>query len=273
MPVLRPTTVLLAALALAAAPVPAQVARPTPTPALLAAITARGRAMARFERAAASASRSLLSTRPDTARVRQYVVRPTAAGWSVHFGRLSAARDTFYEAYVVTPAAGDSAVTIQQREPGRVGAEVDRAAAAAALLAQDAFGPPTRPYNSFVIPAERGEWWVYLLPAQTEPELYPHGGDVRYRVSADGRRILATRRMHADVVDVRMAAGETGHAHGPALDEVPEDSDVYFVLTRRPRAPELIETTLYDYRVEVDGSIRYVRHLKAGTAGDRAGRG
>ena len=266
------------ALCLLAAPVAAQGTRTSapveePTVRALEGITARGRALARFQDAAGRASRALLSIQPDSARVRQYVVRETADGWAVRFGRLSASRDTFFEAYVVTPGASDTAVTVQQRPVNAAAPEVDRAAAAAARVAQEAFGVPTRPYNSFVIPATYGEWWVYLLPAQTDARVYPHGADVRYRVSVDGRRILETRRMHAALELVRMDSDATAHAHGAPDHELPEDSDVYFVLTRQPLVPELIETPRYDYRVEVDGSIRYVRHLRSGTAGDRAGRG
>jgi hypothetical protein len=42
------------------------------------------------------------------------------------------------------------------------------------------------------------------------------------------------------------------------MDDIPEDSDVFHVLARSPKVPELVVTEKYVYQVKVDGSIIYV---------------
>ena len=42
------------------------------------------------------------------------------------------------------------------------------------------------------------------------------------------------------------------------LDDVPEDTDVFHVLSRKPSVPQLIATRKYVYQVAVDGSINYL---------------
>jgi hypothetical protein len=39
---------------------------------------------------------------------------------------------------------------------------------------------------------------------------------------------------------------------------MPEDTDVFHVLTRKPRAPELVITKEFVFQVEPDGSIQYL---------------
>ena len=37
-----------------------------------------------------------------------------------------------------------------------------------------------RPYNVAVLPAEKEQIWVYLVPARRTPNVWPLGSDVRY---------------------------------------------------------------------------------------------
>jgi hypothetical protein len=104
---------------------------------------------------------------------------------------------------------------------------------------------------------------VYLTPGTDFTSSFPFGDDVRFRVSAEGDRIIETRRMHKGLV-VEDHAGAAGarlasRSHKTTLRDEPEDSDVYHVLTRRPQAPELIETRHFRYTVDIDGSIRLVQ--------------
>jgi hypothetical protein len=137
----------------------------------------------------------------------------------------------------------------------------DIAARARALdLARADFGVPTRPYNAAILPAGNGEWFVYLVPAQTRPDVFPLGGDVRYRVSADGRRILIKRRLHNSILEyAEPASSDKGKPvarfHTAVLDEIPEDTDVFHVLVRRPRVPEYVLTDKYVYRIDISGQI------------------
>jgi hypothetical protein len=43
--------------------------------------------------------------------------------------------------------------------------------------------------------------------------------------------------------------------HTAVLDDRPEDTDVFHVLTRQPRLPELIASRSYYFRIALDGRI------------------
>jgi hypothetical protein len=39
-----------------------------------------------------------------------------------------------------------------------------------------------RPYNVAALPAEKGQIWIYVVPAPTRVGIWPLGGDVRYLI-------------------------------------------------------------------------------------------
>jgi hypothetical protein len=47
------------------------------------------------------------------------------------------------------------------------------------------------------------------------------------------------------------------------VDDIPEDTDVFYVLARKPAVPEWIGTRNYVYRVEIDGTIKYIMTMEA----------
>lgn len=134
------------------------------------------------------------------------------------------------------------------------------AAARAIDIARADFGTPTRNYNSAVLPAGNGEWFVYLIPAQTRAGVYPLGGDVRYRISADGTRILVKRRLHNVILEYSAPPPSAkglpfARFHSAVLDDIPEDTDVFHVLVRDPKVPEYVLTDKFVYRINIDGSM------------------
>lgn len=46
--------------------------------------------------------------------------------------------------------------------------------------------------------------------------------------------------------------------HTAVVDELPEDTDVFLVLSRKPSVPELIATKTYIYVIDQDGRINYI---------------
>jgi hypothetical protein len=107
--------------------------------------------------------------------------------------------------------------------------------------------------------AGSGEWFVYLLPAPTRFGYWPHGGDARYRISADGRTLREKRRLHNTVVEYgpppadgsrRVAAG-----HSAVVRDMVEDTDVFLVLTRRPPLSEYIVSDTFYFSIDLDGRI------------------
>jgi hypothetical protein len=108
-----------------------------------------------------------------------------------------------------------------------------------------------------------GSWWVYILPAPNREGAWPLGDDMRFRVAADGRSVLETRRMHLGTLEFdrskrpaesRMVAG----MHRTIVSDLPEDTDVFHVLTRSPRVFEYVFTPRFLYQINEDGSIRFV---------------
>ncbi len=256
---------------LAASPLPAQQAtrQPAdtghtvtpPTPDSLAAITDRGRRLARSDLAAWHATDAVLALKPSPGEVRGYVALREGATWLVEFGRMSEDSSAFLVAYDArqTDARPDSFL-VTRHDPARRDTSRFLRAARAVDLARAAFTPDRRPYNTMVLPLDDATWFVYIVPAQTQPTVYPLGGDVRYHVSADGRRILETRRLHNAVIEFTGAPPKPGSTlqagtHSAVRDDIPEDTDIFHVLVRQPAVPEYIVTNAFVYRVDVDGSI------------------
>jgi hypothetical protein len=46
--------------------------------------------------------------------------------------------------------------------------------------------------------------------------------------------------------------------HTHVLDETPEDTDIFHVLSRKPAVPELIRIEHFVFVVEADGGIKYM---------------
>lgn len=227
---------------------------------LLAGITARGRELAAYDVAAWHATDAVEALPGKRSPINAFIARTDSNGrWVVSFGLLTEARDTFYRAYEAIQGDTPEQFSVKVHSLPEPMTGYERAAAAALRLGIDTFGTVQRPYNAYVIPAPGGEWWVYLLPAQTQWGVYPHGGDVRYRVSPDGATILETHRMHNTVIDRQMPDSAVSGMHTAVVDTLPEDSDVFLVLSRAPRKPEYVVSDCCIYAVQLDGRIIRIR--------------
>ena len=147
---------------------------------------------------------------------------------------------------------------MKRHDPPKEDADFYLAAAKAIDTALADFRGEDRPYNVAALPSKSGEVYVYVLPAQTKQGVYPHGGDARYLVSRDGAKIVEKRQMHRSILEMEIGPGTEGGYHTAVVDNAPEDTDVFYVLSRKPRAPEFIMTEKFLYRVEPDGTIKYV---------------
>jgi hypothetical protein len=135
-------------------------------------------------------------------------------------------------------------------------------AANAIAVTEGSFRPiAQRRYNTAVLPNDDGSAYVYFYPAQIDPEIFPLGGDERYRVSADGKTILEDHRMHQSILDVAPSAptGTTAVAgwHTDIFSDVPEDTDVFHVLARTPPTPDYVSAEGQMYKIAIDGTITY----------------
>jgi hypothetical protein len=234
----------------------------------LDAITSRGRLIAGYDFAAWHASDAIRALQPREELVRAYIARPKPGGiWEVAFGRLNTRADTFRIAFraIQREARSTLFTTYEMRPPSP---DVDyflRAARAVELCITD-FGRQPRPYNVIVIPAgDVEDWYVYLVPAPTVIGVWPHGGDLRYRVRTDGRRIVERRRMHNTVLEYppppeRDGAKLVSSWHTALLDDRPEDTDVFHVLTREPRLTEIVMSRSFAFVIDTTGRIAAYVH-------------
>jgi hypothetical protein len=232
-----------------------------PTPADLAAVTQRGRSLAEYDIAIKSGGDVIRDLAPDNSKSRYYIASKTEAGWQVVAGSFNSAHSQFLEAFQARQGTSREYFTAKRLDPPVATTGFYFHAARAFDLALKDFGALSRPYNFYAIPAAPGQLYVYLLPAQTTAGIYPLGGDVRYTFSADGAKMLDKRPMHKKVLDFDMHLPDkvkaiNGGAHSHVMSLSPEDSDVFYVLTRKPSVPEYVRTLDKKiYRVNPDGTI------------------
>jgi hypothetical protein len=235
---------------------------PLPSIAELAAITARGRMLEEYDVASWHATDAVQDLTPEKGSTRYYIAKMAKSGWVVVFGRLNDAHDKFLAVYEATQGTRPEFFTTKKYDPPLESNGFYLSAAKAFDAALKDLGPVNRPYNAYAIPSETAQLYVYLLPASDKDGVYLLGGDARYTFSADGSTLLEKRQMHKTILEFNSNDKSSGikkleagyHTH--VLSNVPEDSDVFYVLSRKPSIPEYIGTmdkTIYI--VQVDGTI------------------
>jgi hypothetical protein len=122
------------------------------------------------------------------------------------------------------------------------------------------FHAEKRQYNVAVLPAPSNQLYVYVMPAQTQNDVYPLGGDARFLVSADGNAIVERHRMHNDILEYHIQTPKdtkpAGSWHTHVLSNEPEDTDVFLVLTRKPPMPEYVGMQNHKiYVIDAEGNI------------------
>ncbi len=253
---------LLIALLLCAPPLLAEKNKPL-SDSELAEITARGRFLAGYDNASWHATDAVLAFKPENGILRSYVARKTEAGWVVDFGGFNETGDAFMIVYEATQGASPQQFTVRTYDPPLKDTGYFYLAAKAIVVSLHDFHRENRPYNTYVLPLDSGQMYVYIVPAQTVDGVFPLGGDVRYLVSADGSKIIEVRRLHATIIEFTNSA-PGGHQqvagfHTHVLTDVPEDTDVFYVLRRKPPLPEYIGTKSHTYEVDTDGTIKCVK--------------
>jgi hypothetical protein len=222
--------------------------------------------LAEYDTAAWHATDAVKALKPDETQVHRYLARKTEDGWIVVFGKLNDEQSQFRISYEATARSADGKFRAKALKKLRVDDDFFLRAARATDTAFAAFGTPSRPYNVAALVAPEGQWWVYLVPASTQTGVWLIGADVRYLISPDGKEIRETRRMHKEVIAPTppppRGATTAGGYHTHVLSDVPEDTDVYLVLSRRPRVPEFVGTRSFIYMVETNGAIHFVTTMQ-----------
>ena len=257
-------TTTLVVLLLASIATFAQTERTTPaSEAELAQITERGRNLAAYDVAAWHGTDAVRALQPEEGSVVRYIAKRTGDRWTVAFGRLNEARDKFLIAYEAIQGETPTEFKGSKIGPPREDTGFFLFAARAIDAALADFKGEARPYNVAVLPAPSDQLYVYVVPAQTKNGVYPLGGDARYLISADGLKIVEKRQMHKAIIEFATSGNPQAGFHTAVLDQIPEDTDVFHVLARKPSVPQWIGTRLYVYRVEPDGSIRFIMTMEA----------
>jgi hypothetical protein len=219
--------------------------------------------LAEYDSASWRASDAVTALKPETGTVKRYIARKTDAGWVVDFGRFSETKDAFLIAYEASQGDKLQQFTVKTYDPPQKDTGFFYIAARAIEVSLQNFHAERRPYNTYVLPMDSGQLYVYVLPAQTVADVYPLGGDARYLVSADGTKIVETRQLHKSILEVKHSAPSgskpAGGYHTHVLTDTPEDTDVFHVLRQRQPLPEAVGTKSGIYMVQIDGTITRVK--------------
>jgi hypothetical protein len=227
--------------------------KPPSPPTDLAAISTRGQALFEYDQAAARGTDALFALKPDPKGLAHYVCQKTSSGWVILLPRWNPARDQLEIVYEARETNGKF-VARKLDKPLR--ADGDLVAIERALeLATADFPAPQRRYNLAVLPARDANIYVYLYPGQTRENVWPLGGDVRYTISRDGKAIIEKRKLHNSLRDYTIRGNQTAGYHLHDVTDVPEDTDVFFVLNRKPAMPEIVGTSKKLFTIEKDGRI------------------
>jgi hypothetical protein len=264
---MRQTLLVTIALAVFSSGVVGQTEKP-PTAEELAEIAARGHVLGEYDQAAWHASDAVEALHPAPETVQRYVARKTPAGWIVDWGYFDKAHTRFLITYEARQGAKPVEFTVARHDPPQEDTDFFFHAASALETARKDFAAsahPARPYNISVLPSMTGDWYVYAIPAQQDLAILPYGGDLRYEVSFDGARILDRRQMHKTVLEESLPADGGRPAfgfHSHILSDVPEDSDIFYAMTRRAELGEWVATKKYTYEIMPDFSLGYLGETK-----------
>jgi hypothetical protein len=261
--------ILLVTLALAASSGGAigQTERP-PTAGELAEVAARGQALAEYDQAAWHAGDAIEALHPARTTVQRYVARKTPSGWIVAYGVFNPAHTRFLINYEAKQGANPIEYTVVKHDPAIEDTDFCfHAASAQETALKDFYASPhpERPYNISVLPAKTGDWYVYAIPGQQYSNILPYGGDLRYTVSDDGAKILDRRQMHKSVQEESVPeSGERAYFayHTHVLSNVPEDSDIFYAMTRKAQQGEWVATQKYIYEITPAFSLEYLGETK-----------
>lgn len=239
-------------------------AQKPPSAADLNAITERGILLNEYDQAAWHASDAVQTANPKTVEGQRYVAKKENGKWNVVFGKLNAEKNLFQINYEAVQQAKPQEFSVSAEPAQRTDNGFYLFAARAIDAALQDFQGENHPYNVAVLPAPQEQLFVYVYPAQTKPRIYPLGGDVRYLFSADGTKIMEKRQMHKSIIEATSPPKEkvVFDYHTHVLSDLPEDTDVFHVLTQDPRKPCMVMTAHFMYEIGSDGAISIKKSRK-----------
>jgi hypothetical protein len=242
---------------ISAASANAQKAEP-PSAQELMAIAERGILLNEYDQAAWHASDAVQTANPKTVEGQRWIARKENEKWTVAFGKVTADKTAFEIHYEAVQQAKPREFAVKVESPSKMDKGFYLFAARAIEVALADFRGEKRPYNYAALPAPQDQLYIYIYPAQTNPRVYPLGGDVRYLLSADGTKILEKRQLHKTILEISpsdKSRKRVAGMHTHVLSDLPEDTDVFHVLTQDPRLPEMVGTAHFLFQIRIDGTI------------------
>jgi hypothetical protein len=223
----------------------------------LVGVTQRGRELYAYDQAAWHGTDAFLALHPNTEGLTRYICTKTPKGWLVTFPKWNIAHDHLIAAYEARQTEAPNVYKATAVEPSRETSDALVPMELALETALRDFQGAKRPYNDAVLPAPGGQLYVYIYPAPTENDVWPLGGDVRYTISADGKQVVEKHQMHKSILDMKYDPKQQTVAgyHTHILSDIPEDTDVLYVLERRPLMPEYVGSKRGIFVIATDGSI------------------
>lgn len=224
-----------------------------------AAITARGRLLAEYDSAGWHSTDAVQPLNPPEGSVNKYVGRKTKTGWTMMYGRIASTWDKFLIAYEAVQGDTPEKFTVKEHKPPLEDTGYFLHAARANETVRTSYIHENRAYNVSVLPADGDKFWVYILPAQMKEGIYPLGGDARYLVSGDGWTIMEKTQLHDQVIeetdDAKDPHPPSSRHHADTLSEIPVETDVFYVLSRKPLLPEYVTAGKQKFLIKTDGTI------------------
>jgi hypothetical protein len=159
--------------------------------------------LAAYDIASWHATDAVLALKPPQGSVRRYIAKKTDSGWTVVFGKFNESKDALLVAYEAAQGSDPRQFTVKTYDPPQPDTGFFYIAAKAIAISLQNVQLQKRPYNSYVLPLDSGQLYVYVLPAQTVADIYPLGGDTRFLVSADGTAIIETRQLHKSILEIK----------------------------------------------------------------------
>ena len=252
-------TVLLAVMIFSAALLAQTAQKPEEEKLDFSATTARGKLLAEYDSAAWHSTDAVQALNPKEGSVNKYVAQKTKTGWTVMYGRIAPTWDKFLIAYEAVQGDKPEKFTVKEHNPPIEDTGYFLHAARANETVRTSYIHENRAYNVSVLPAAKGNLWVYILPALLKESTYPLGGDARFLVSEDGWRSLAKTQLHDQVIDEKDDSKDQpppkSRSHIDTLGEVPVETDVFYVLSRQPLIPEYVTAGKQKFLIKTDGTI------------------
>jgi hypothetical protein len=150
-------------------------------------IKSRGKVLYEYDIAAWHLTDAVLAFSTPEGSATGYVAQKTDKGWVVACRGLNEKKDRYFIAYEAVQDLSAKEFVVTKHDRPKENAGFFLGDARALETARNDFRNENRPYNFAVIPAKPDELFVYVLPAQTEADVFSLGG-VRYKISKGGQR-------------------------------------------------------------------------------------